>query len=73
MTRKLATTLILVLTVSLVFASSALAKRHRSPVFRYSGYTALIGTLSHPSAGAASAPILDTPQGSNVRRPGFQP
>jgi hypothetical protein len=73
MARKLLTAVILVLALSLLVTSSALAKRHRSPVVRYSGYAALAGTFSHPSAGSASAPILDTPSGSNVWRPGFQP
>jgi hypothetical protein len=36
-------------------------------------YTALVGTMSHPQAGTASAPILDTPPGGTVHRPGFQP
>lgn len=30
------------------------------------------GTESHPNAGTASAPILNTPPNSNVHRPGFQ-
>jgi hypothetical protein len=82
MLRKL-TIIVAVVIASLAIVSSTLAVRPGGDgdgsgstaqvTVTRTAYTALVGTRSHPEAGAASAPILDTLPGATVHRPGFQP